>query len=218
MTARSSQPDTPCRKRNARRAIRSARRLARRACRDRSGLAAVEFALILPLIVLFFFGTLEISDAMLAERRMVNAVNSLADLVAQEKKISYSAVDDLFAGVSSMLQPTPDENVTMIITAVTVDPGADEEDESDDTIVVEWSRDANGDSPYAAGTLFDKIDDTTIIKINSSLVVAEMTYQHVSGLSSMVLGSPITFTRVASRWPRRSSRVELCNDSFSSCS
>lgn len=191
--------------------------LLKRFCNAKSGMAATEFALMLPMMVFFFFGVLEVSDAMMANRRVVNATNSLADLVTQEKKISGSDVNDIFAGVISMLEPTGTSSVTMRLVSVTVDTGADEEDTSDDTIIVEWSRDKNGAVPYAPGSEYDKIEDPTIIKPNTSLVVAEVIYQYNSGLSQRVLGSPLTFTRKSVRWPRRSSRVQLCNDSYVSC-
>ena len=180
-------------------------------------MAATEFALLLPIMVFMFFGILEASDAMMANRRMVNATNSLADLVTQEKKVSVNDVTDIFSGIVSMLEPTGASNVSMRIVSVTVDPGVDEDDPSDDTIIVEWSRDKNGDTPYAPGAQYDKIEDISIIKPDTSLVVAEMVYEYNSGLSNMVLGSPITFNRIALRWPRRSSRVQLCNADYTSC-
>jgi Flp pilus assembly protein TadG len=185
--------------------------------RDKRGMAATEFALLLPIMTFFFFGILEVSDAMIANRRVVNATNSLADLVTQEKKVSGAHVSDIFSGVASMLEPTNSSTVTMRLVSVTLDVG-DEDDPDDDRIVVEWSRQDNGSVPYAAGSEFTKIEDSTIVKANTSLVIAEVVYQYHSGLSDRVLGSPITFTRMASRWPRRSSRVQFCNDSYTSCS
>lgn len=196
----------------------AAARLLRPLCEDKSGMAATEFALLLPVTVMLFFGVLEVSDAMMANRRVVNATNSLADLITQEKKVSTSQVDDIFSGVSSMIQPSDPTNLSLRIVSITVDPGADPDSPSDDKIVVEWSRDKTGATPYAVGAEYDKISDTTIIKPNTSLVIAEMIYEYESGLSNRILGSPITFTRVATRWPRRSMHVQLCNADFSSCS
>lgn len=192
-------------------------RLARAAAGNRDGMAATEFALILPIMTTVFFGMLEVSDAMMANRRVVNAANALADLVTQEKKITTGEVDDVFEGVTRILQPTDDSTVSMRLLSVTLDEG-DPDNENDDRIVVEWSRDADGDAPYAAGAEYDKLEDVTIIKSGVSLVVAELTYEHRSGLTNKILGSPITFDRMASRWPRRSTRVQLCNADYSSCS
>ncbi len=207
---------SPERRQKPKRAIRRAG-LLRPFCADKSGMAATEFALILPIMVLFFFGVIEVSDAMMANRRVVNATNSLADLITQEKKISGSSVTDVFDGVLSMLEPSGTSTVTMRIVSVTVDTGADEDDPSDDTVIVEWSRDKAGATPYVAGSEYDKIEDPSIIKPNTSLVVAEVIYQYDSEMIGRVIGSPLTFTRKAVRWPRRSSRVQLCNDDYTSC-
>lgn len=191
-------------------------RLARAAGANRDGMAATEFALILPIMTTVFFGMLEVSDAMMANRRVVSAANALADLVTQEKKVTTGEVDDIFDGVTRILQPTDTSMVSMRLLSIELDEG-DPDNDGDDRIVVEWSRDKDGNAPYAAGAEYDKLDDITIIKPDMSLVVAELTYQHTSGLTSRILGSPITFDRTASRWPRRATRVQLCNADYTSC-
>ncbi|MEQ8936108.1 MAG: pilus assembly protein [Amphiplicatus sp.] len=189
----------------------------RRAAGNRDGMAATEFALILPLMASIFFGMLEISDAMMASRRVVNATNALADLVTQEKKITTDDVPKIFEGAKQMLEPTDSSGVAMSLVSIKLSDNGTPNDDSDDKVVVEWSRDNSGGAPYAVGADYDKLDDITIIQSGVSLIVSELTYQYKSGLTSKILGSPITFDRMASRWPRRSTRVKLCTPDGSTC-
>lgn len=194
----------------------SFRRL-RRTAADQRGMAATEFALILPLMATIFFGMLEASDAMMANRRVVNSTNALADLVTQEKKITTTQVEDIFKGVRRMLEPTDTSGLTMRLLSVKLDPGVDPNSPNDDKVVVEWSRADDGSIPYAVGVEYAKLSDKTLLQSGVSLVIAEMTYVHHSGLTNKILGSPITYNRMASRWPRRSTRVRLCTPGDTVC-
>lgn len=176
----------------------------RRIVHCRKGIAATEFALILPILMVIFFGMLEASDAMMTNRRVVNATNALVDLVGQERQVSPSDLDEIFNGVTNMLMPTENSPLSMRLVSVSVDP----DDAS--RIMVEWSRDNQGNSPYANGATYNGIVDTTLLQAGVSLVVAELTYEHKSGLTDYVMGSPIKFNRTSTRWPRRSTKVRLC--------
>lgn len=170
---------------------------------DRSGIAATEFAMLLPIMALIFFGMLEASDAMMTNRRVANAANSLVDLVGQETEVTSAQVESIFTGVQRMLEPTDSSTLSMSLASVTRDP----EDES--KVIVEWSLDDMGEQPYAEGSEFTKLTDDTILLEGVSLIVAELEYEYDSGLTSKVVGSPITFRKISTRWPRKSPSVVL---------
>lgn len=172
--------------------------------RNRSGIAATEFALILPLLVAIFFGMLEISDAMMAGRRVQTAVNSLSDLVAQERDVTTGELDDIIVGVNRMLAPTPGSSATLRVTSVVVNPGVPGQ------LIVRWSRDNSGATPYAANSVFTKVSDPTIVNSGASVIVGEVTYNHVSGLTHQFIDSPRTMSQIVARWPRRSAEVVIC--------
>lgn len=174
---------------------------------DRRGIAATEFALILPLMTTMFFGMLEVSDAMMANRRVQTAVNSLADLVSQERDVTTGEIDDIMVGVTRMLAPTAGSSVTLRVTSVIQDPG-------DPTkLKVQWSRDSTGGTPYTAGSTFTKIADASVANAGASLIVGEVSYSHVSALTHMFVLSPRVMNQVVSRWPRRTSEVVICGAS-----
>ena len=69
--------------------------------RDRRGVSAVEFALIAPVLVIFYCGLAELTQAMMAQRRLSNIASSIGDLVAQSAQLNDASRDDIFIGFRS---------------------------------------------------------------------------------------------------------------------
>lgn len=172
--------------------------------RARSGLAAVEFALVLPIMVLLFFGMLEASDLFTVNRRLANAANSLVDLAAHEPTITHAQLDDIIFGVTRILEPTDTSTVEMRV--ISIVKGSD----VDALPTVHWSRDQDGGEPYTGGSTYDGLDDNLSLNANSSLLVVEVEYTYNSELSGRVFTIPFEFEHKSKRWPRKSSRVQLC--------
>ena len=72
---------------------------------DKSGVAAVEFAMIVPIMLTLFFGSVEFSQALTVDRRVAQIASSTADLVAQYDQISPAQVNNLFLLTKSLMQP-----------------------------------------------------------------------------------------------------------------
>ncbi|MEQ1929388.1 MAG: TadE/TadG family type IV pilus assembly protein [Parvularculaceae bacterium] len=169
--------------------------------RSSSGIAAIEFAFIAPVMILLFFGVVEGSNAFSVSRRVSLAVNTLADLTSQETQLTADQAGDLFTGVEQIVGQG-DIAADIAIVSLIFDPDTD-------TVVVHWSRDNAGGQPYAPGTEYDGLTDATLLDESSSLIVGEISYTYESALTRHLL-SPIDFEKSASRWPRRSARVQFC--------
>lgn len=167
---------------------------------DRSGLAALEFALIAPLMILLFFGIVEGSSALAQSRRVTLAVNTLADLSAQETQITAAQLSDLFSGVNQILGGGAGATITLV--SLIYDP-------VDDRVEVHWSRNNSGGTPYAAGAPYTGLSDPTLLDAGSSLMVAELQHAWVPPLTQTIIGT-VNFNRTAMRWPRRAPRVQFC--------
>src|SRR5882724_11374270 len=68
-----------------------------RRARSESGIAAVEFSLILPVLVLLWIGGVEVTEALSVDRRINNLSSSIGDLVARSKVVTYSDVRSILA-------------------------------------------------------------------------------------------------------------------------
>jgi len=74
--------------------------------RDQRGMAAVEFALITPILVLLALGCFEVPSYVLVFQKMSRASAGVADLVAQaDDPITKDQLVDIFSGAKSMMQP-----------------------------------------------------------------------------------------------------------------
>lgn len=171
---------------------------------DDSGIAAVEFALTLPMTILLFFGAVEASDLLTVKRRVANASNSLADLISHDPSITVAQIQDSIVGVRRLLEPTDASSLEVNVVSVITGPNPG------DAVTVHWSIDQTGGEPYPEDSVFTKLDDSTVVRNIASLVVVEMSYSYVSRLSGRVYEIPFEFKQTASRWPRRSPRVQLC--------
>ncbi len=175
-------------------------------------MAAVEFSLILPIIILLFFGMLEASDALTVNRRVSNAANAVVDLVGQSEKITPSEVASIFTGAEKMIESDGEGgDLEMKLTSVVRNP------DDPDEIIVEWSVDNEGNEPYTPGDVFTSVEDDEIIIPGVSLLISEVTYVYTAGISKRVLGSPITFEKRANRWPRVALNVRQCPDDNPDC-
>ncbi len=173
---------------------------------ERQGNAATEFSLLLPMIVMLFFGMLEGSDLLATDRRVESASTAIVDLVAQAATITPNELQDLIVGVEDMIDTDGVSSLEIKFTSVIVDP-----DDSSNAIV-HWSLDQDLNEPYAAGATFNGISDTSILKANLSFLFAEVKYQYNGAVSGYIYKSPYTLANTASRLPRLSARVQLCKD------
>jgi Flp pilus assembly protein TadG len=90
----------------------------RRFLRNRRGLAAVEFALILPVMLMLFLGTVELSLALTARADVINLTSTTADLVAQETGITVADLQSVFAAANAILYPYAPNAAQITLTSV----------------------------------------------------------------------------------------------------
>ncbi|NWG71739.1 MAG: pilus assembly protein [Parvularculaceae bacterium] len=176
-----------------------------RALADRTGLAATEFALLLPPMLLIFFGMLEGSDLLTMNRRLAHTANTVADLAARERTITHAQVTDLLAGARRLLEPTDTStlNITIVSVIVAGTPARP---------TVHWSRNISGGTPYAAGSPYNGLDNNASLNPAMSFIVVEVDYVYDSGLTSRVFHRPYSIEYESKRTPRKSTRVQLCTD------
>jgi len=172
---------------------------------DRRGIAATEFAMLLPVMLVLFFGMLEGSDLLIMNRRLAHTANTVADLAARERNISYAQLNDLLVGARRLLEPTDTSTLTITVVSV-ISSGTPARP------TVHWSRNSNGATPYAAGTNYVGLGNQATLNPAMSLIVVEIDYTYDSGLTSKVFHRPYVIAFDSKRIPRKSPRVQLCND------
>lgn len=167
-----------------------------RLLRCRRGIAASEFALILPLMVLVLVGTVELGNALLLDRKVSRAAHIAADLVAQARQISTGELDDVFQAVQEILQPFP-ASMAITLSSVYFDP-------SNSEVRVVWSQARNGDA-RSQGSAFT-LPQSGMLSAGESVIVAEISYAYSPLFADLILHD-ITLTDQAYLKPRRVSQV-----------
>ena len=112
-------------------AVGARRGLLARFGRDQRGLAAIEFAMIFPIMVLLFLGSVEFSQGLTVDRRVTQVASSTADLVAQFEELTPEQVDDII-DIGTLLLGGFDP-VPLRVTIVSVSTDAD------GNATVDWS-------------------------------------------------------------------------------
>src|SRR3954453_10901293 len=83
------------------------RRSALELCRDRRGIAATEFAVIVPMMLVMFFGTVEFSSGVAVDRKVTLMARTLSDLTSQNISVTDIQLTNFFAAATGIMTPYP---------------------------------------------------------------------------------------------------------------
>ena len=180
--------------------------MARRVGHDDRGVAALEFALIAPILILLYFGLAEVTSAVIASRHANHATSSLGDLVSQCSNINDSDLTNMWAATPDIIAPLPVSPTVFSqrVTSVIVN--------SSKATVVGWSRSPAVPSsqanlpPYTQNTGIT-VPANIVNTSNSgdSVIMAETTYSFSFPVN--ILSSLLTFNDVSYFKPRKSTQV-----------
>src|ERR1700704_3178140 len=73
--------------------------------RDRRGVAAIEFAIIVPVMLLMFFGTVEFSSGVAVNRKVTLMARTLSDLTSQNISVTDTQLTNLFNASAGIMMP-----------------------------------------------------------------------------------------------------------------
>lgn len=146
--------------------------------RNDKGLAALEFALILPIMVVLYLGGFEVSEAVIVNHKVTHATSVLGDLVAQEETITNSDMTDILAAVSVVINPYPVADFAIVVSGVKVD--------SDGIARVVWSDTLNG-TALAADQVIDL--PTGLDTDDTFLVMAQVSYTYTPQFGQVLVGN-----------------------------
>src|SRR5207244_2356005 len=93
----------------------------RRVADDQRGVAAVEFALVLPIMLMLFFGASELGDALTIDRKVTHVTSTLTDLVTQSKVITQTDMTNIFNAATSIMTPYAATSLKMKVSGIQID-------------------------------------------------------------------------------------------------
>jgi Flp pilus assembly protein TadG len=146
----------------------------RRFASARSGLAAIEFALILPIMLLLFVGAVQFTDYALCEQKVAKLANTAADLVTQGNVHDTGTMTNVWQALNAVVYPYAPGGIRIVVS------GLQYSDATNDK--VNWSVASGGASPRAVRSLVAVPNGISLASAGSDtsdiLVVAEVTYAY----------------------------------------
>lgn len=164
-----------------------------RAARD--GMAAVEFALILPALLALLFGGLEVTNVLIVRADVSNMTSSAADLIAQESTVGDADMTNVFSALTALIYPYSTTPARIIITSVI--------DDGKGGGKVAWSDAYNG-TAHTVGAAMTV--PTGLITTGGSVVVSEVTYTYTTP-SAYLVKIPVTMSNTFYSHPRRVAQI-----------
>ncbi|MFZ4807018.1 MAG: TadE/TadG family type IV pilus assembly protein [Hyphomicrobiaceae bacterium] len=153
----------------------------RRLCRDTGGLAALEFAMVVPLMALLMLGTLEISQAYVAHRKLERITASVADLIARETSPTATTINQILDVAEVLIVPYAAERLSITATYIT---------DTDGKRTTEWQCwNGIGTQAPAPAAL-----PPGVLETNGKVIVVAASYQHETGVTKLVVREPIDLT------------------------
>jgi Flp pilus assembly protein TadG len=92
-----------------------------RLARDQRGVSAVEFAMLLPLMLTLYLGTVEVSRGVGIDRKVTLTTRTVADLASQVQSISNSDMTNLLNASAAVIMPYDTTPLMVKVSEVTID-------------------------------------------------------------------------------------------------
>ena len=111
--------------------------------KDARGAAIVEFALVMPMLIILYLGGFAVSQAVGTWRKVSDATAQLANVAAQYTTMQSSDAQGIMAAASQIMSPYATSSLSEVLTLVSVSAGG--------TATVTWSQAYNGGTALTKG-------------------------------------------------------------------
>ncbi len=150
----------------------------RRLQRDASGLAAIEFAIICPVMLVSLLGAVEVSNGMLADRKVTQVTSTIADLTSQDTVVTNAEMSDIFAAGAAVMYPMGSTTLKMRVSSVVADLNG--------VTRIAWSSDYNNMGARSVGSTITL--PPGIVAPGASVIFSEVEYKFTSAIGEFLTG------------------------------
>src|SRR5688572_18557423 len=160
------------------------------------GMAATEFGMIAPVMLVLWFGATEIANAYDANTKVTAVASTAADLIAQEEKVCDSEMTDTFAALTAIMYPFSSSSMEITISSL-IDAG-------NGTVKVDWS-DAQHATP--------RVENSTVtipaglVAEDGSVIMAEVKFTYNSPVAHF-FPTPAPMMDTYYLHPRKTTQIE----------
>lgn len=151
--------------------------------KDRRGVSAIEFALILPFMAILYLGGTALTQAIILKRKVVMVAHTVGDLVARDNIITNSEVTAIFDAAKAVFAPYPNALLKIKVSSVKIDGAG--------SAKVKWGE-------AFQDTAREEDDAVTLPlglnTLNSSIIWAEVSYLFTPPIGGTYTGGAMTLT------------------------
>ena len=166
-----------------------------RLCHDQNGMSAVEFAMMLPLLLTLYLGAVEISQAVGVDRKVTLTSRTVADLASQSTSLASADMQNILNASSAVIAPFDPSHLKVTVSEVNID--------NNGNATVAWSCTLGG-TAHAVGS---SVTLPPALKIaNTSLIWGEAAYTFKPVIGYVVTGTLNLSDQIYMR-PRLSNNV-----------
>jgi Flp pilus assembly protein TadG len=164
---------------------------------DRRGVSAVEFAMLLPLMITLYLGSVEISQGVGIDRKVTMVSRTVADLASQVSTIASTDMSNILNASSSVVAPYDATKLKVTVSAVTIDSGA--------VAKIAWSCTLNGTKRAVGSTV---TLPAALNVASTTLIWSEVSYAYTPVIGYVVTGTLNLADQIYMR-PRVSDTVSI---------
>ena len=182
---------------------RSLHRRWRGALADIRGGAALEFALLLPILVTLYAVGFEVCQAATVKRKLTDTTVQLANLTSQFTKVSRSDISTIMNASSQTMTPFPNSALSIVVSEVSMDAANHPS--------VTWSESYQSGVPFHGTALTTPpTAPASFQTASSSYIVVQTSYAYTPVLAGDLI-APITLSSQSFMLPRDSGSIP-CTD------
>lgn len=181
------------------------------------GVVAMEFALILPVLLLMFFATLELATAFDCRTRVTDAAASTADLIAQRSTVSATDLSNILCATKAVILPySTSGTIKLVVTSVACSNFSSSSNACTAKAVA-WSRYTSNTTARTAVPADTTLPLTMFTASGAGVVMTELSYTYTPPLTHFLTG-PITMSWTAYSIPRSITAVSSTGGTIADCS
>jgi Flp pilus assembly protein TadG len=158
---------------------------------DAKAVAAVEFAIVVPFMLLLYIGGVELSNGLAINLKVTATSHSVADMVSQNTQISTAQMQTILGASSKIIAPyrTTDSGGNSLMTVTVSEVSTD----GSGNATVQWSKSYNGATVGAGRTVGQPMTLPSSLtgtpNHNVSLILGEVSYAYTPNLGYTISGT-----------------------------
>ena len=146
--------------------------------RDERGVSAVEFAMLLPLMVTLYLGAVELSQGIGVDRKVTITARTVADLVSQVSTVNNNDMTNSLNAASAVIAPYSTAQLKVVVSSIAID--------AQGKATIAWSDTLNGTARSKGSTV---TLPAALAIPNSSLIWSEVQYNYKPVIGYVITGS-----------------------------